>query len=72
VSEVIVPFADAKAKRAHDAADDDPLAAIKSILGALEGMENQIHGMLQIIADQDDRIRALEKAAKSKIIKVAP
>ncbi len=76
MSESIVPFADLKAKRAHEAARDDgsanAISAIQNILGALEGLENQMHSLIQLVADQDKRIRALEKAQTSKIIKVAP
>jgi REP element-mobilizing transposase RayT len=69
VSETIVPFASAAAKRSHDAEQDAPTAAIEQILKAMEGMENQIHALIQLVTDQDKRIRQLEKPAKSRIIR---
>ena len=69
MSETIVPFVDAAAKRKHD--EDGPMEAIENILHAMEGMEAQIHSLIQLVSDQDRRIRELEKAGKSKIIKVA-
>lgn len=71
----IVPFADAAARAAHDMAQQDnggPMDVITNLLGAIEGLENQVHGLIQIVQDQDKRIRALEKAGKSNLIKVVP
>jgi len=71
----IVPFADAAAKAAHDEAQQDsggPMQVIGNLLNAIEGVENQVHGLIQIVQDQDKRIRALEKAGKSSLIKVVP
>lgn len=76
----IVPFADAAARRAHDAevermkdvaANPDRgnpnLVAIETLLRAMEGMQAQIAAMTEVIVQMDARLSALEKP---KIIKV--
>lgn len=74
MSESIVPFADLKAKRAHEhaAESNDATGAIEQLLVAMEGMQTQVQALTDLVIEQDARIRALERAGKSKIIKVVP
>lgn len=44
--------------------------AITELLRAMEGMQSQVQALTDLVIQQDKRIRELEKAGKSKIIKV--
>lgn len=46
------------------------MAAIGNILKAMEGMQDQIAALTDLIVQQDARIDALEKKGKPKLISV--
>jgi hypothetical protein len=72
MSETIAPFADLVAKRKATSKpqnDNDGLASMESInniLRALEGMQEQVQALTDVVVEQDKR---LEKLERRKIIR---
>jgi hypothetical protein len=52
------------------AENSEDVAAIGNILKAMEGMQDQIAALTDLIVQQDARIDALEKKGKPKLISV--
>jgi len=69
MTETIVPFRDLAAKKAAEP-EAGSTEAIEQILKAMEGMQEQIASLTDLVVAMDHRLDKLEGKGKSKLIQV--